>query len=144
MDTSFFEAILLIDDDVSMNYYHKIMLEEWQVTQEIYETLDGKEGLDFILNNTNNFCNKKKSLILLDINMPIMDGFEFLESYAKLESKLKDNILIVLLTTSLHPKDIERAKQFKDLKGYVNKPLEKGDMEDIVSDLKEMTFKTKK
>ena len=86
--------------------------------------MNGKEAVDFLMTNPD-FQHEKPSLILLDINMPIMDGFEFLEEYSKLDSNLKASTVVVMLTTSLHPRDLERADTFPDLKAYINKPLTK-------------------
>lgn len=61
-------------------------------------------------------------LILLDIKMPVMDGFEFLKHFSKLELKNKLQIVLILLTTSTHSKDLEKVKQY-NVHGILNKPL---------------------
>ncbi|MEM9823034.1 MAG: response regulator, partial [Bacteroidota bacterium] len=65
-------------------------------------------------------------------NMPVMNGFEFLEEYAKLEDSMKASTVVVMLTTSLHPKDVAKADLFPELKAYINKPLTKEEIEGIV------------
>ncbi len=118
----YFKSILLVDDDEATNFYHKIMLKEWQVTENIYTCTHGRMALDFIAGHPD-FRQKQPSLILLDINMPVMNGFEFLSEYEKLPPEDKATHLVVMLTTSLHEADLKRASNFSDLKDYFNKPL---------------------
>ncbi|MDO1452031.1 response regulator [Rhodocytophaga aerolata] len=68
--------------------------------------------------------------MLLDINMPVMDGFEFLDAFANLEITQKESVVIVMLTTSLNPKDMDRLKE-APIQGFLNKPL----TEEMVGDL---------
>jgi CheY-like chemotaxis protein len=118
----YFKSILLVDDDEATNFYHRIMLEEWDAAENIYVCTHGAMALDFI-NNHPTFRFEQPSLILLDINMPVMNGFEFLEQYAHVEESLKATHILFMLTTSLHQRDIDRASGMEDLKGYFNKPL---------------------
>jgi len=126
-----FKSILLIDDDDATNYLHKFYINEWNITEKVYVAINGKEAIDFLKSNTD-FHQEKPSLILLDINMPVMNGFEFLEEYAKLEDSMKASTVVVMLTTSLHPRDVERADSIPDLKAYINKPLTKEEIVGIV------------
>lgn len=126
-----FKSILLIDDDDATNYLHKFYINEWDITEKVYVAINGKEAIEFLRNNKD-FHQEKPSLILLDINMPVMNGFEFLEEYAKLEESMKASTVVVMLTTSLHPRDVERADLFPELKAYINKPLTKEEIVGIV------------
>lgn len=119
-----FKSILLIDDDPTINFVHKLFLEEWGVTDQIYTAGNGQEGLDFLQQHPE-FGEDPPSMILLDINMPVMNGFEFLEAYESLEEGKKASVVLAMLTTSLHEKDRERASHFMDLSSYMSKPLEK-------------------
>ncbi|MEM6386861.1 MAG: response regulator [Pseudomonadota bacterium] len=85
-------------------------------------------------------------VILLDINMPGMSGFEFLELVSKDEFKEYADLVVVMLTTSLDPSDVARARSFDLVKDYINKPLEEQHIEQIIEMLRkirngEMTFK---
>ena len=62
-------------------------------------------------------------LIFLDINMPSMDGWEFLEKYKELKKENSAQIIIIMLTTSLNPDDVLRAYQMPEISGFENKPL---------------------
>lgn len=71
------------------------------------------------------------TLVLLDVNMPVMNGFEFLEAYDHLDITPKEHIIIIMLTTSLHPRDVERVQQL-GIAGFMNKPLTKEKINDIL------------
>ncbi|MEM8907704.1 MAG: response regulator [Bacteroidota bacterium] len=127
-----FKSILLIDDDDATNYLHKLYINEWGLTEKIYVANNGQEAIDFLQTHPN-FHQEQPSLILLDINMPVMNGFEFLEAYSHLEKTKKASTVVVMLTTSLHPKDLQKANLFPDLKAYINKPLTKAEIVKIAT-----------
>ena len=71
-------------------------------------------------------------MILLDINMPIMNGFEFLDQYEKLNDGTKSSIVICMLTTSLAKEDLEASKQYDILSDYIDKPLYEAKMRELI------------
>ena len=71
-------------------------------------------------------------LILLDINMPIVNGWEFMDKYQSLSAEQKAKIVVVMLTTSLNPDDRSRAESIKDIKDFVSKPLDETTLKDII------------
>ncbi len=129
-----FKSILLIDDDKATNYIHTLYLNEWDFAEKIYTALNGQEALDFLKTNEE-FRANKPSLILLDINMPVMNGFEFMEAYKELDDEMKATIMVVMLTSSLHEEDQQRANNLDDLKSFMNKPLSKEQMQLVMEQL---------
>ena len=103
-------CILLIDDDKSTNFLHKIIIEETGVSEKVEAVQSGQEALDY-LERKKEGVYPKPDLIFLDINMPGMNGWEFLEEYEKLDDNLKGEIMIMMLTTSINPDDEEKAKK---------------------------------
>ncbi len=113
-------SILLVDDDTTTNFVNQMLLEDLDVTQEVLIACNGKEALETI----DQRCQKGScpQLILLDINMPVMNGFEFLEAYKQLALRYKQSVMIVMLTTSMNPADMDRLRKMP-IQGVLNKPL---------------------
>ncbi|GAA4381268.1 response regulator [Hymenobacter koreensis] len=114
-------CILLVDDDPTTNYLNRLLLEGLQVAYQVLIAENGQDALRY-LRQYGNDASKCPALILLDINMPVLNGFEFLEAYNDLAFAGKPSVIIVMLTTSLNPRDINRL-QHMPLKGFLNKPL---------------------
>ena len=115
-------CILLIDDDGPTNFLNKKVIEKLDCTEQCIAVQSGQEALDMLALVAAG-SQVKPDLILLDINMPAMNGWEFLEEYRKLEEKLKGHIIIVMLTTSLNPDDREMARSYAEISDFINKPL---------------------
>ena len=115
-------CILLIEDDDTINFYNQFLIENLNLAEEIVVAKNGKEGIDY-LEKAGKGHATSPDLILLDINMPVMNGFEFIEEYEQLPEDWKSKILVVMLTTSLHEDDMNRAKQHPVIAEYFFKPL---------------------
>ena len=127
------KAVLLIDDDEPTTFINKKIIQSSGLIDTIHTANSGREALNF-LSHTNNPVNEPPTpdLILLDINMPAMDGWEFLTEYKKIKNTQTKPIVIVMLTTSLNPDDEMKANEIKEVHGFKNKPLTKQMLEDIV------------
>ena len=90
------------------------------IVEEVYIATNGQEALDFVQEQSD--TPQYPEVIFLDLNMPVMDGFEFLERFEKIQQKAKQRIPIYILTSSNYFKDFERAKDFS-VTGYIIKPL---------------------
>ncbi|MES2732586.1 MAG: response regulator [Bacteroidota bacterium] len=128
-------CILLVDDDYASNFLSQIIIESAQFADHIHLTQNGAEALEFLQERFDEYPNAEGSacpeLILLDINMPVMDGFEFLEEFDKLPLVRKNNISIVMLTSSNNRIDMERAKQY-NVTAYLSKPLTEEKIKNLV------------
>ena len=102
-------CILLVDDDESCNEFHQLIIEKTACTEKVEVAYDGEEALAFLKSSING-VHPEPDIIFLDINMPGMNGWEFLEEYKKLEGEIKSKI-VVMLTTSLNPNDKTRAEK---------------------------------
>lgn len=128
-------CILLIDDNPPTNFFNKRLINKLGLAEEVFAVENGKLGLEFLTNQGDYVSNGKKypkpALILLDINMPVMDGWEFLEAYHQLSPEQKGEILIVMLSTSPNPDDLQKASSISELSGFRQKPLTQEMLVDI-------------
>jgi len=129
-------CILLIDDNDADNHYHQIIIEQMNITESIQIAENGLEALAF-LKKENQVA---PELIFLDINMPKMNGWEFLEEYKNLDAKQKAEIVIVMLTTSANPDDIKRAETIAEVNGFKVKPL----TEEMLNEILDKHFSSNK
>ena len=126
-------CILLVDDDEPTNFLNKLILEEIDCAKTIQVADNGMSALNYLkkTDGESNDC-PCPDLIFLDINMPAMNGWEFLERYTQLEEHRKANVVVVMLTTSLNPDDRARASKFSDVSGFETKPLTAEKLENIL------------
>ena len=111
-------CIMLIDDNDDDNFYHKMIIKEVNLAKHIEVAESGFEALDYLRKSV-----LIPQLIFLDINMPAMNGWEFLDEYRKLSDDEKAQIIIIMLTTSLNPIDRKRAEKIQEINGFETKPL---------------------
>jgi CheY-like chemotaxis protein len=111
-------TLMLIDDSSFDQMVYKRIAAKSGVVGTLLQFLDATEALAYLSDP----ANKQPDLILLDINMPQMDGFEFLEAATE-RFGIKLCPIVVMLTTSLNPKDEDRAKRFEVVRDFLNKPL---------------------
>jgi response regulator of citrate/malate metabolism len=114
-------CILLIDDDSITNFINERLIKRLNVANEVKITMNGEEGINYIekISEKGELC---PELILLDINMPVMNGFEFIRAFEHLNIKNKDKVKIIILTTSKNMKDVETLKSLGNFE-FINKPL---------------------
>ncbi|MFD1874154.1 response regulator [Hymenobacter bucti] len=122
---------LLVDDDETTNYLNRRLLEKLDVTEQVVVALNGEEALQVLRTQCTEASRSCPALVFLDINMPQMNGFEFLSAYEQLPLPQRGAIVIVMLTTSLHPQDMERLQQFS-VAGFLSKPLNKDKVNDVL------------
>ena len=128
-------CILLIDDNAFDNEFHTIVMKKADVCHQIRIAEDGVKGLEYIMDSAkqgNENDKPKPDLIFLDINMPRMNGFEFLEEYQKLDEKITADAVICMLTTSLDPDDQKRALNYKAITAFQNKPINIKTLQEMV------------
>jgi CheY-like chemotaxis protein len=111
--------ILLVDDDSIANFLIERIVLSTGLARNISKALNGREALKVF---TEHSSGSLPEVVLLDLNMPIMNGFEFLQAYNNLSFEDKDHVLIILVTSSNNPSDIEKAKEL-GIKYYLTKPI---------------------
>ncbi|TDS15202.1 response regulator receiver domain-containing protein [Maribacter caenipelagi] len=116
-------TILLVDDDDASNFLHSIFINKLDMDVNINSALNGQEAIDFILGKGQEQL-ELPCMVMLDLRMPVMDGWQFMNAYEELvPKKLKEQITIVLVTISDNKEDKERAVNNKYIADFAQKPL---------------------
>lgn len=113
--------ILLIDDDDTNNFLTRITIKKTNLGIVIHDCLNGQEGVDFFQDLQKNPNSVSPDIILLDLNMPILNGWQFLDEFQKFNS----NAHVYIMSSSNYPEDTEKAANNPLVKGYIVKPLTK-------------------
>jgi len=121
-------CIMLVDDNENDNFFHEREIKKTYLETLVISKESGPEALEYLTSMTEK-GNIKPILIFLDINMPGMNGWEFLIEYNKLEKEIQSAIIVVMLTTSDNPETKARALSYASVSDYIAKPLTKEKME---------------
>jgi CheY-like chemotaxis protein len=124
-------CILLIDDDEPTNFLNKMTLEQSGCAKHIRIAPGGQAALDYLRGNPDEW--HRPDLIFLDINMPAMDGWEFLAEYRTLPREKKADTVLIMLTTSLNPDDEKRTRAIPEVSGFEHKPLNQARVEMLLN-----------
>jgi len=133
------DCILLVDDDPTTNFLNEELISELGITEKVQVAWNGQEALDYLngkgkFEPTHELDFPKPNIIFLDINMPLMDGFVFLEHYAELPLNKKADIVILFLTTSDSQHDRNKVKDKSLVTDFLEKPLRKDVLLKIVNE----------
>lgn len=129
-------SVCIIDDDEVYKFFIKRVLRIKKLADNIMSFSDGEEAYNFIQKNKEN-PEKLPDLIFLDINMPIMDGFQFMEEYTKIHPEIKKKITIYMVTSSIDPIDLEHSKKYHEITDFIIKPVKADVLKRIIDSLNE-------
>ncbi|GAA3512302.1 response regulator [Aquimarina addita] len=124
-------CVLLIDDDKATNFFNERVVTKHNSFDCIYTVQSGKEALAY-LDKVESQETTKPNLIFLDINMPAMNGWEFLIEFSKLNKQTTEGIKVILLSTSSNPDDVHKSLKNHSVDDFINKPLSLGVLDKVI------------
>jgi len=119
------KQFLIVDDDPQNNFISKMELKKYLGEVEVTDFVIPEKGLEYIQTKFSENPTGHKTTLLLDLNMPSMTGWEFLEIFKSFAEPIRRQFDIYILSSSIDPKDIERAKQNPHVIDFIEKPLNK-------------------
>ena len=126
--------LLLIDDDEIFTFLTKKIIERTNLTRHIKIFQNGKEALDFLYAYAGN-TEVLPEVIFLDLSMPVMDGWAFLVEYIQLKPSLGKKITLYIVSSSVSPRDHEKAKTYSEVSDFIIKPMTKEKFIEIIKKL---------
>lgn len=130
------KSVCIIDDDLIYQFLAKEEIEYTNMVNKIMFFNNGEKALQFIENTLNNDeMDILPDIIFLDINMPVMDGWEFLEAYAQIKPKIEKKIVIYMVSSSIDIRDLDRAKSISEVSDYIIKPISGSQLKSIFTSL---------
>jgi two-component system chemotaxis response regulator CheY len=114
--------VFIIDDDPIHQRIAQIMISKHNLFDEYFSYTEAQKALDFLQENKKNE-EALPDVILLDLNMPVLDGWDFLGTFETLIKEFKKNIRVFIVSSSVDEKDLLRSKSYVAVKGFISKPL---------------------
>jgi CheY-like chemotaxis protein len=125
----------VIDDDKIYQFMLHKIIDDNKLAERVVSFFDGEKAIQYLKANYGNIENIP-DILFLDVNMPIMDGWQFMEEYASIKANINKKIVIFMLSSSLNPIDIERASKISEISKYIVKPIKLEEVKKIFNDLK--------
>jgi len=125
--------VFLVDDDKLFVFLTRKTIEATNFDGDIREFGDGREAIDYLRDSATR-DEVLPDVIFLDLSMPIMDGWEFLEEYLLLDPAIRKNITLYICSSSISPHDIERAKNIGAVADFIIKPISKEKFIEMLKD----------
>ena len=129
------EKACIIDDDPIHQYGMKLLMRKLEFTEEILVFHDGQEAIDSLLDMLHAGA-KLPMVIFLDLNMPIKDGWGFLDDFVKIPHHNREKVTIYVVSSSINVSDQERAKKYAVVSNYIVKPINENGLRQILKELK--------
>ncbi len=128
-------SVCLIDDDKIYQFTARKMLEATGMAKNIQSFYDGSEALAFFSGENSKDVANLPDVIFLDINMPVMNGWEFLDEYEKLCNGFPKNMLLYVVSSSVDDADIRRSHQYSSVTDYIVKPITRMRYQELLASL---------
>jgi len=116
------QVLCFIDDDKIYQYTVSRTIKMQALAHQVLLFNDGEEAMDYLTGHSD-LSGQLPDVIFLDINMPIMNGWQFLDEYASLKPRLPKPITIYMVTSSVDPEDRIHASRIAEISDYIVKPV---------------------
>lgn len=128
-----YPLVMLVDDSSIDNFVNKKVINRYNFAEEVVEFTRARNAIKYLLTLSSNPELDLPAILFLDLDMPEIDGFEFLNAFELLSERIKENISIVILTSSINPADIELTKRHDSVLNFIHKPLMKSNLDSIAN-----------
>lgn len=132
------DTVCLVDDDEIYQYTTQKFLEIRRLARKVLSFGDGEIALDYFLKHLEQ-AEMLPDMILLDLSMPVMDGWEFLEEFIQIKPRIGKTIEVYIVSSSVDNRDVERARHYRDVSDFIVKPIDYNKLEQIFSGLSGQT-----
>ena len=133
MTTKKIESCCIIDDDPIFIYGTKRLMKEIDFCDNIIVYNNGQDALEGLVEMPES-GEKVPPFIFLDLNMPIMNGWEFLDEFTQIPSNNLMKTVIYIISSSVDPRDLEKVKNYKEVNNYILKPITPKDLETVLNE----------
>lgn len=123
----------IVDDDNIYQFMASKTIKMTNMVDEIKTFPNGKSAVDYILTHSEDY-ETLPDVIFLDINMPVMNGWEFLEEFHRIKSILKKDIKVCMVSSSIDEVDIRRAEENEDVYKFMSKPVKQQKFQEVLSE----------
>jgi CheY-like chemotaxis protein len=126
-----FNGLYIVDDDETYQFIVQRMIAQSGLVNEVSGFLNGRDAIES-LKSIAGKIHLIPDIILLDLTMPVMDGWQFIENYLLIKSRIGKKIHVYIVSSSVDPKDVEKAKNIEEVSDYVVKPITRDKFVDLI------------
>lgn len=126
------ETIGIVDDDGVYRFTTEKYIQMLNLPVRVLHFKDAEEAFLYLKDNAQNAHNIP-DILFLDLNMPIMDGWDFLQEYEGLKPEIAKEVRIYLVSSSTDDRDYDRSKEFASVSGYITKPISEKHLEELLT-----------
>jgi CheY-like chemotaxis protein len=126
-----YPLVILVDDSPIDNFVNKKIISRYGFADDVIAFTKSREALSYLIKLNNNETEIIPSILFLDLDMPEIDGYEILQAFELFSERVKDNIQIVILTSSINPADVEKCNKHDSVLTFLHKPLVKHNLDKL-------------
>lgn len=127
------ECAFIVDDDPIHQFGMKVLMRKLEFSKKVMVFQNGQEAIDALLDMLGT-KQQFPNIIFLDLNMPIKDGWGFLDDFVQIPHSNRDKILVYVVSSSISPWDQEKAKEYAVVSDYMVKPINESELKNILND----------